>query len=999
MSVNTKFKPLNELRNLSKNVVHEGVVLLKNDNGMLPIVNKKVAVFGRIQTNYYKSGTGSGGLVNVTDVPSWIDAINENPRLDLNKDLSNHYLEWINENPFNAGNGMWASEPWSQVEMPIDVETINRFKRIDEVAIMIIGRTAGEDRDNFSGEGSYKLTKIEEEVLKNIKETYEEVLVILNVGNIIDTNYFVDLNINSILYAWNGGQDGARSTIDVVTGYINPSGKLPDTIFKDLTLYGANEEFGKKARSIYTEDIYVGYRYSETFTPNNVLFPFGFGLSYTNFEIKINNTKVLEDKIELNINVKNTGTTAGKEVVQIYFSAPQGLLGKPKLELLSFAKTNLLEPNESQDILFTLEVNKMASYDDTGLVSLSSYVLEKGSYDIYVGNSVKDLVLATTYELESNNVVETLQQALAPVEAFNRVKPNTNFEVIFEDTPLSKVDLLKRIKDNLPKEIDSNNKNINLLDVYNKKNTLDDFIGSLSFDDLNHIVLGEGMSSPKVTPGTASAFGGVTDSLLDKGVSIACCADGPSGIRMDSGGLASSLPIGTLLASSFNLDLVEELYYFEGLELVNYDIDVLLAPGVNIHRHPLNGRNFEYFSEDPLVTGLFASAVVRGLNKAGVHGSIKHFAANNQETDRTFVDAVVSERALREIYLKGFEIAIKESKASVIMTSYNPINSIWAASNYDLNTTILRNEWGFEGIVMTDWWAQMNSVVDTAPSKEKIAEMVIAQNDLYMVVPNAIEYKNNVLQSFNDGLITLSELQRSAKNILSFILKTHSFTRKHNLKHNVINNDIDLLLDIKTNNENIPYLESNDINKYVTMYEKEFDSTNNVSFSLVETKENVTYAVTKEGRLYKFGLTPPKATTNQFEELSKLDIKEYYVVGNKAWNSVSIDLNKPIYTNSDTISFNSIEKNTIYSYPVEITSDGKYIICIKVSSKESNVSQMPFSIYINDEIKQTVTSNGTNGVEVGLGSQILINKGKHVLSIKFHKTGLNVHELSVTKHG
>src|SRR5690606_20451816 len=308
-----------------------------------------------------------------------------------------------------------------------------------------------------------------------------------------------------------------------------------------------------------------------------------------------------------------------------------------------------------------------------------------------------------------------------------------------------------------------------LRDVHDGKVSMEDFIAQLSDEDLATIVRGEGMVSPLVTPGTASAFGGVSDRLLSYGIPVGCTADGPSGIRMDSGDKATQVAIGTLLAATWNVELVEELYVMEGQELLRNNIDTLLGPGLNIRRSPLNGRNFEYFSEDPLISGAFAAACTRGIISGGSYATLKHFACNNQEKHRTKVDAVVSERALRELYLKGFEIAVKDGGANSIMTSYNPINGHWAASNYDLNTTILRGEWGYDGIVMTDWWANMNDPIDGGESsRQNTYAMVRAQNDLYMVVPNygaeinAME--DNTLEKLADGTLTRGELQRNAMN-------------------------------------------------------------------------------------------------------------------------------------------------------------------------------------------------------------------------------------------
>lgn len=318
-------------------------------------------------------------------------------------------------------------------------------------------------------------------------------------------------------------------------------------------------------------------------------------------------------------------------------------------------------------------VDTMASYDDAGVTGhASAYVLEEGTYRFYVGTSVKNLIAISVqgqdgYVVEALQVVEQLQEALAPIEGFSRMKPGArkedgSYELITEEVPTRSVSLAERIEKNLPATLkQTGNKGFKLRDVYEQKVGMEAFIAQLSDQDLAAIVRGEGMSSPLVTPGTASAFGGVSDSLFNYGIPVACTADGPSGIRMDSGQKATQVAIGTLLAATWNAELVEELYVMEGQELLSNNVDALLGPGLNIRRSPLNGRNFEYFSEDPLISGVFAAACTRGIMKGGSNATLKHFACNNQEKHRSKVDAIVSERALREIYLKGFEIAVKRA--------------------------------------------------------------------------------------------------------------------------------------------------------------------------------------------------------------------------------------------------------------------------------------------------------------------------------------------------
>lgn len=797
--------PLPELAAYCREAAAEGAVLLKNEGHMLPIKkDETVSIFGRSQIEYYRSGTGSGGAVNVPYVKNILDGIKENNAFPVNEELVETYKEWLKEHPFDNGGGGWAAEPWHQEEMEITDEIACRAAEKSEKAIFLIGRTAGEDKDYEDTEGSYLLTKREKENLRIVTKYFNEVAVLLNVSNIIDMSWTKDAayqdHIKAILYIWQGGMEGANAVADLLSGRVTPSGKLTDTIAEKLSDYPAADHFGSKTENIYAEDIYVGYRYFETFAPEKVMYEFGFGLSYTEFSmetVKAESTGNGKDaKIALSIRVKNTGAAAGKEAAQVYVSAPQGQLGKPAKVLCGFAKTKLLAPGEEEVLELTIPVSRFASYDDSGVTGHKScYVLEEGLYEIYVGNSVRCTEKANVdgkggYEIASCVVTEELKEALAPTKEFLRLKTGRQkedgvFARAYEKAPQQMVDLAERIKSRLPKELpQTGNKGITLQAVAeNIKNgssveeELDAFVAQFTNEELAVIVRGEGMSSPKVTPGTASAFGGVSDSLHGYGIPIACASDGPSGIRMESGLKATQLPIGTLLACSFNIPMMEELYQMEGRELVGNEIDTLLGPGINIHRYPLNGRNFEYFSEDPLVTGQFAAAMTRGIRSAGSSATVKHFAANNQETERHNVNSVVSERALREIYLKGFEIAVKEGNANSIMTSYNPVNGHWTASNYDLNTTILRGEWGYQGIVMTDWWAKMNDVVNGGEADRRYTSfMVRAQNDLYMVVNNNGAAINAVgddtLEALEAGKLTVGELQRCAKNICRFLLGT-----------------------------------------------------------------------------------------------------------------------------------------------------------------------------------------------------------------------------------
>ncbi len=771
---------LNQYKRLARQAAAEGCVLLVNEKEALPIKKgESVSVFGRSQMNYYKSGTGSGGLVNVDYVVGITEGLLLCDDISVNAELLKMYEEWVKENPFDAGKG-WAQEPWFQQEMILKEEVVRNASQKTDMALVVIGRTAGEDRDNSAAEGSYYLTEAERKMIEIVRRYFSRMIIVLNVGNIIDMKWVNEYKPDAVMLVWQGGQEGGNGVADVLTGKVNPCGKLTDTIANDISDYPSEANFGNEYENIYAEDIYVGYRYFESVARERVRYPFGYGLSYTKFHIK---TKFLDD-ISIDSAITNIGKAAGREVVQVYVEAPQGKLGKAARVLVDFGKTGLLKPEEREILHFKINIQKLASYDDSGCTGYKScYVLEAGEYKFYVGTDVRTAELAGSYFIKETIVVEELQEALAPTARFERLKAvagdDGNLLAEREPVPVRTVNLSQRMKENRPKDYSyTGNKGLPLSDVLNGKVTMEDFLAQLSNEELACLVRGEGMCSPKVTPGTAAAYGGVTENLKQFGIPIACCSDGPSGIRFDSGTKAFSLPNGTLLASTFDRRLNEDLFEMVGIELGKHRVEALLGPAANIHRHPLNGRNFEYFSEDPFLSGQIAAAQLRGMRKQGTDGVLKHFCANNQEFHRRSCNAVVSERALREIYLKSFEIAVKEGGARYIMTSYNPVNGIWSASNYDLNTTVLREEWGFKGIVMTDWWAEMNEEGQEA-ARQNTAFMIRAQNDLYMVVEESEgnSLRDNTLEYIKTGIITRGELQRSAANICRILMDSNTMER------------------------------------------------------------------------------------------------------------------------------------------------------------------------------------------------------------------------------
>ncbi len=774
---------------LARRTVAEGCVLLRNDGPVLPFrEGAKVAVFGRSQFNYYKSGTGSGGLVNTGHVPSITEGLELSGTVTVDAALKAEYEAWIADHPFDVGQG-WANEPWYQEEMPLTDETVSAAAGRNDAAVVILGRTAGEDKDSSAVEGSYLLAQAERDMLKAVCGKFEKVAVVLNTGGTLDMKWVEDYRPGAVMYVWQGGQEGGLAVADVLTGKQAPGGRLSDTIARDISDYPAANNFGSESRNLYPEDIYVGYRYFETFAPEKVLYPFGFGLTYTTFQLTNQSISINSDGIvSFGVTVENTGSRPGREVIQVYVEAPQGKLGQPARSLCHFAKTKVLAPGEQQGFCLFFSTNTIASYDDSGVTGhKSAWVLEGGEYTFYIGTDVRSAKKVGSVTLEET-VIEQLEEACAPVTPFDRLRPGASeggvYTKAYEPAPLRTVAPMDRRSEKLVKAAPcAGDKGYKLADVADGKVSMDEFLSQLTDDDLCCIVRGEGMCSPKVTPGTAGAFGGVTKRLLDFGIPTGCCADGPSGIRMDCGTHAFAMPNGTLMACSFDPELVEELYEYEGLELRKNKVDTLLGPGINIHRHPLNGRNFEYFSEDPLLTGHMAAAQLTAMQKYGVTGTIKHFACNSQEFHRHDVEAVVSERAMREIYLKAFELAVKWGKARSIMTSYNPINGLWSASNYDLLTTILHGQWGYEGMVMTDWWAKSN---DEGKEGERTntAAMVRAQNDLFMVVPDSESnaMHDNSAEGLEKGTVDRSEYLRSAKNICNFLLQSPAMLRMRGIE-------------------------------------------------------------------------------------------------------------------------------------------------------------------------------------------------------------------------
>lgn len=761
-----------EIRELCRKVTAEGCVLLKND-GTLPLGNRQFALFGRCQINTFYVGYGSGGDVKPPYKVSILEGLRAGGA-NLDIQVVETYEHWTKNHI--PDEGYWGHWPMCYKEMPVKDEFIASAAKRNTTAVVVIGRAAGEDRENKIEKGSWFLTDTEDNLLALTRKYFKKVCVMINSGSIMDVTRIEKHKPDALMFVWQGGQETGNAVADVLLGKVSPSGKLTDTIAA-IEDYPSYKYFGNKKYNNYAEDIYVGYRYFNTFARDKIIYPFGFGLSYTKFEITDCKVKQnAETTATVTFTVKNAGDFTGKQVVQVYLSVPQGKLGKPSRELAAYVKTKELAPNESQTLSVTVELKDFASFDDMGVTGYkNSFVLESGEYKIFIGENVSCVKEIYTLNLDGMVLIKACEEACAPRYSFKRMVNAKG--VHYENTPVATVNLRERVLNRLPKTFErKNGTDYSFQDVIDGKITPDEFVAEFTPEELDAFTRGSlyMMDSPYGPKGNAGTFGANCQPLFDKGIPAISTNDGPSGARLQAH--STLLPNGVALASSFNDELVENLTYEFGKEVIARKSHVLLAPGINIHRNPLCGRNFEYFSEDPYLTGKMAVAYIKGVQSAGASATPKHFACNNQESKRGINDSRVSQRALREIYLKGFEICIKEANPDCLMTSYNKLNGVYNYFNYELVTTILRDDWGYKGCVMTDWWMKNGKSKHFKTLKTQ-AYRVRAQVDVFM--PGAPNYgihkgksDGTLLKSLNgDDGITLAELQRSAKNVLKLCIK------------------------------------------------------------------------------------------------------------------------------------------------------------------------------------------------------------------------------------
>ncbi len=772
---------------LSKEAAKEGMVLLKNENNVLPLKKgSRIALFGKGSFDYVKGGGGSGD-VTVSYVHNLFDGLKmQGNAVQIYEPLCDFYRSNV-QSQYDAG-----AAPGMTVEPALSDALADGARAFADTALIVISRFSGEGWDRSSIEcnnefnpwenetsmpkisadvfpdGDFYLTKAEKAMIAQVTSRFDRVAVVLNIGGIIDLSWVRDdAHISSALLGWQGGMEGGLAMAELLVGKGTPSGKLVDTFAARVEDYPSTEGFHESFDYVnYTDDLYVGYRYFETIpgAAEKVVYPFGYGLSYTTFDVSVLKMSECGDSICAQVQVVNTGHTAGKEVVQLYSQAPGKILDGPARKLITYEKTRLLQPGELQIVTLSFAKKDLASYDDLGKIAKSAYVLEQGTYAFYIGTSVRSAEKAAfTLEVNEHTITLQLTSHLAPTSLAKRMRSDGSFEELptgecndmntcaFEKmVPGTEEGILPAIRGRAAAPLYDNGGRRQLIEVAEGKLSLDDFIAQLSDDDLIHLLGGQ------PNTGVANTFG--FGNLPEYGVPSIMTADGPAGLRIapQCGVCTTAWPCATLLACTWNPELVFQVGAAGAEEVKENNLAVWLTPAINIHRNPLCGRNFEYYSEDPLIAGKTGAAMVRGIQSQHIAASVKHFAVNNKETNRKHSDSRVSERALREIYLKAFELIVKEAQPWTIMSSYNAVNGHRASECRELLEDILRGEWGFEGMVTTDWWTRGEHYKE-----------IKAGNDVKM----GNGYPERVKKAMELGELGRPELEHCARRVLELILK------------------------------------------------------------------------------------------------------------------------------------------------------------------------------------------------------------------------------------
>ncbi len=815
-------------RQIAREAAAEGIVLLKNEDHVLPLKEgSAVALYGAGAGRTIKGGTGSGDVNERERVSIWQGMKNAGYEI-TSEDWIRSYDEiyekarqnWKNDIVKRAGgNGgevlnffdVYSTTPFimptgDPVKKPADGENT-------DTAIYVISRVAGENADRNTAGGDYYLKEDEHQMLTDICAYYKDVIVVVNAGGQVDLSFMDEFeNIKALLVIVQPGMEGGNAFADVISGKVNPSGKLVDSWAYKYEDYPNAATFshnnGNVEKEFYEEGIYVGYRYFDTFKVP-VRYGFGFGFSYTAFSM--GNYKVekaeKENGIKVSVCVKNTGDVAGKEVVQAYVSLPGGKLEKEAHRLAAYAKTELLQPGQEQTVTLEIPAERLTSYDEENV----AYILEKGFYGICVGNSLESAELIGGVQLDETAVVEKVKNLFAEQDELKELEQEAG-KTSQREAAQKSMAAEKQLPVLEMKAADFETKEV----VYKKNSELADpeameFVNTLSVEELINLAAGDPGKAQGGNLGAAGisvpgSAGETHRCAIEKGLASIVLADGPAGLRLMKyyhvnegkivsmpfefsleGGIfydgatdlpgeryyqyCTAIPVGTMLAQTWNTGLIEKVGAMIGKEMERFNVTLWLAPGMNIHRNPLCGRNFEYYSEDPYIAGTIAAAMTNGVqSNYGCGTTIKHFACNNQEDNRMGSDSILSERTIRELYLKGFEIAVKESQPLSIMTSYNLINGVHAANNYDLCTDVARNEWGFQGAIMTDWTTTEKDETCTASGCMR------AGNDL--VMPGCFGDHDNMKKELEAGTLKIEDLKACIARLVSVIWKSNQYEEK-----------------------------------------------------------------------------------------------------------------------------------------------------------------------------------------------------------------------------
>ena len=784
-----------EKLDFARKAAANGMVLLKNEKGALPItLDKKIALFGISSYRCFRLGWGSGDMMAQTTTE--INQGLTEAGYAINEDVASVCIKHISQlEDVRLMNRSWDVWTWRQEEVAISDELIASAAKTSDVAVITLGRTSGEGFDLKDEEGYFRLHSDEISLVKRVSEAFGQTVLLLNTCGPLDIRAIDDFNIDAILDVSLGGETFGYAVADVVSGKVTPNGKLTTTWAYKYEDYQGKEGITTKEVP-YKEGIYVGYRYFDTFgvTPR---YPFGYGLSYTEFTNEVIDVRIDDQIVDLTVKVTNVGNYSGREIIQCYLSSPEVKLEKAYQELCTYAKTDVLAPKESCELLLSFDITEMAAYDE----ERASYILEAGKYYVRVGNSSRNTKIACAINLSKEVVCNVVKNRLTKKNDFEELsnKGATPYTYDGEEAEKSSAQIFEFdcdsvetvvhdvIENNPPKLLTKKDDSLyTLKDVFEGKATVEDVVAQFSNEELADILNGviyEGSNANANVGSMAIKVRGAAGEMWSSekyAIPVNACADGPAGVRLaifttpietdtELSREVVSYPSGTCMANSWDLESARRFGECVRDDLEISDIEGWLAPGINIHRNPLNGRNFEYLSEDPVISGKIGAYITIGVQynddaePTGRYTTVKHFACNNIEYERGVSDSQASERALREIYLKGFKIAVEEGRPHAIMTAYNKINGIFASTNYDLLMGILRGEWEYDGIVMTDW----NPCPDPC-------EHVHACNDLIM--PG--RFRKNIIEGLANGKVKKEDAQLCAVRLLNHILKTNYTIKK-----------------------------------------------------------------------------------------------------------------------------------------------------------------------------------------------------------------------------